>query len=337
MDSRQRMSKELYYLGIAESVSKRSSCINKQWGAVIVKDDVIIATGYNGSPRGLPNCCETGSCYRIEHNIPRGTMYETCLARNTMIMRPNGRRESIGSILDHQNEHTRIIYGMNPTTHAVLQIQGVAIQSGVRTKMYAIVFETGKKLECTADHRFLLADRKTYVEAKDLKPLDQLAGVRWQYDPFRAGNEWLIDHTVTVADIWEEVLPKPIPVYDMMVPEYENFVISIGDNDTNIGIISHNCSAIHAEQNAIISAPRSDMMHATMYVYGFDVERNSLVDKPDSCALCKRMIINAGIDQVIFADVEGICKLSHPTGAYGYRVAKVSDWISEYDPENWGY
>ena len=337
MSSSKRMPKELYYLGIAESVSKRSSCLNKQWGAVIVKDDVIIATGYNGSPRGLPNCCETGSCYRIEHNIPRGTMYETCLTRDTMIMRPNGRRESVGSIFDHQQEHTRVVYGMNPNSHLVLQVPGVAINSGYRDELYTITFETGRQIRCTAEHRFLLEDRVTYVEAQNLKPLDHLAGVRWQHDPYRAGNEWLMDHTVTVADVWKTTLAKPVPVYDLMVPEYENFVISIGDNDTNIGIISHNCSAIHAEQNAIISAPRSSMLHSTMYIYGFDNTKNALVEHPDSCALCKRMIINAGIDQVIFADTTGICKLDHPTGEYGYRIAKVSDWISEYDPDQHGY
>ena len=49
-----------------------------EWGAVIVKDDEIISTGYNGSPRGRKNCCDIGECYRIKNNIPRGTHYESC-------------------------------------------------------------------------------------------------------------------------------------------------------------------------------------------------------------------------------------------------------------------
>lgn len=65
-----RPSKEEYYLGIALAVSKRSTCLKRHYGCVIVKDDVIIATGYNGSPRGCENCCDVGICKRLDkpHN-----------------------------------------------------------------------------------------------------------------------------------------------------------------------------------------------------------------------------------------------------------------------------
>ena len=65
-----RPSKEEYYLGIALAVSKRSTCLKRHYGCVIVKDDVIIATGYNGSPRGCENCCDVGVCKRLNkpHN-----------------------------------------------------------------------------------------------------------------------------------------------------------------------------------------------------------------------------------------------------------------------------
>jgi len=53
-----RLSKTQYYLGIAEAVSKRSTCLRRQYGAILVKNDEIIATGYNGSPRGSNNCCD---------------------------------------------------------------------------------------------------------------------------------------------------------------------------------------------------------------------------------------------------------------------------------------
>lgn len=59
-----RPSKTKYYLDIAASVAARSTCIRRQYGAVIVKNDVIVSTGYNGSARGCPNCCDVGSCYR---------------------------------------------------------------------------------------------------------------------------------------------------------------------------------------------------------------------------------------------------------------------------------
>lgn len=75
-----RLNKDEYFLGIAEAVAKRSTCIRRQYGAVIVKDDVIVSTGYNGSPRNVDNCCDVGSCWREAHNIPHGERYEMCQA-----------------------------------------------------------------------------------------------------------------------------------------------------------------------------------------------------------------------------------------------------------------
>lgn len=65
-----RISKIEYYLGIAKAVSKRSTCLKRHYGCVIVKNDEIIATGYNGSPRGEQNCCDIGMCRRLNkpHN-----------------------------------------------------------------------------------------------------------------------------------------------------------------------------------------------------------------------------------------------------------------------------
>ena len=72
--------KHEYYIGIAEAVAKRSTCLRRQYGAVIVKDDRIISTGYNGSARGMENCCDKGVCWREEHDIPHGQQYEKCQA-----------------------------------------------------------------------------------------------------------------------------------------------------------------------------------------------------------------------------------------------------------------
>lgn len=75
-----RISKDAYYLGIAESVLKRSTCLRRNYGAVLVKNDEIISTGYNGSPRGETNCCDVGYCEREKQNIPKGERYELCVA-----------------------------------------------------------------------------------------------------------------------------------------------------------------------------------------------------------------------------------------------------------------
>ena len=73
-----RVDKNNYYLDIAESVLERSTCARRAFGAVIVKNDEIISTGYNGAPRGRKNCTDLGYCMREKLEIPRGERYEMC-------------------------------------------------------------------------------------------------------------------------------------------------------------------------------------------------------------------------------------------------------------------
>lgn len=74
----ERIDKINYYLDIASSVLERSTCLRRNFGAVIVKNDEIISTGYAGAPRGRKNCCDMHYCMREELNIPRGERYELC-------------------------------------------------------------------------------------------------------------------------------------------------------------------------------------------------------------------------------------------------------------------
>lgn len=73
-----RVSKTNYYLDIAQTVSERSTCLRKRYGAIIVKNDSIVSTGYNGAPRGRKNCNDMGFCQRENLGIPRGERYEMC-------------------------------------------------------------------------------------------------------------------------------------------------------------------------------------------------------------------------------------------------------------------
>ena len=96
-----RASKDEYYLKIAEAVLTRSTCLRRKYGAVLVKDDEIISTGYNGSPRGAVNCCDVSRCTRAEQAIPHGERYEACVAvhaeANAIISA--SRRDMIGATL----------------------------------------------------------------------------------------------------------------------------------------------------------------------------------------------------------------------------------------------
>ena len=152
-----RRDKDNYYLDIAESVSQRCTCIRRHYGAVIVKDDEVISTGYVGAPRGRKNCTDLKSCVREERKIARGERYELC-------------------------------------------------------------------------------------------------------------------------------------------------------------------RSVHAEANAIISAPRKDMLGSYMYLTGIDIVSNNYVENANSCAMCKRLIINAGIAKVVIRDSKD-----------SYRVVDVEDWIANDD------
>ena len=74
----ERISKENYYLDIAETVLERSTCLRRCYGAIIVKNDEIVSTGYNGAPRGRANCVDMGYCSREAMKVPRGERYELC-------------------------------------------------------------------------------------------------------------------------------------------------------------------------------------------------------------------------------------------------------------------
>ena len=98
--SSNRMSKTEYYLGIAFAVSKRSTCLKRHYGAVIVNNDEIISTGYNGNPRGEDNCCDRGNCKRMDVPSNSGD-YSDCFSvhaeQNCMISA--SRNEMIGSTI----------------------------------------------------------------------------------------------------------------------------------------------------------------------------------------------------------------------------------------------
>lgn len=96
-----RIDKENYYLNIAETVAGRSTCLRRCYGAILVKSDEIISTGYNGAPRGRRNCVDLNYCTREALNIPSGERYELCRSvhaeANAIISA--ARRDTLGATL----------------------------------------------------------------------------------------------------------------------------------------------------------------------------------------------------------------------------------------------
>lgn len=143
------MTKDEYYLEIALAVSRRSTCLRRHYGCVIVKDDIIIATGYNGSPRGKENCCDRGSCKRS--NSARYTNYENCdsvhAEQNALIA--TSRDRLVGStvylacecIAQMEDGSERCVEDLNPVPcplcERMLQNAGVkAVINRKETKLY---------------------------------------------------------------------------------------------------------------------------------------------------------------------------------------------------------
>ena len=96
-----RRDKQNYYLDIAETVLERGTCLRRNYGSIIVKNDEIISTGYTGAPRGRKNCIDLNSCIREKLQVPRGTQYELCRSvhseANAIISA--SRKDMIGAIL----------------------------------------------------------------------------------------------------------------------------------------------------------------------------------------------------------------------------------------------
>ena len=96
-----RVDKENYYLDIAQTVLERSTCLRRCYGAIIVKNDEIVSTGYNGAPRGRKNCIGLGYCTRDALQVPSGERYELCRSvhaeANAIISA--ARRDTLGATL----------------------------------------------------------------------------------------------------------------------------------------------------------------------------------------------------------------------------------------------
>ncbi len=105
-----RPPKDKYYLDIARAIAQRSTCLRRKFGAVIVKEDQIVSCGYNGAPRGAPNCIDIGKCAREELKVPAGERYELCRAvhaeANSVINAARSGVSVLGGIMYLYGENT---------------------------------------------------------------------------------------------------------------------------------------------------------------------------------------------------------------------------------------
>ena len=130
----ERISKENYYLDIAETVLERATCLRRVYGAIIVKNDEIISTGYNGAPRGRANCSSLGYCPREALRIPRGERYELCRSvhaeANAIISA--SRRDMVGGTLYLVGRDARS-GALLPDATSCMMCRRMVINAGLQT------------------------------------------------------------------------------------------------------------------------------------------------------------------------------------------------------------
>ena len=155
--SGKRVSKENYYLDIAETVAERATCMRRHFGAIIVKDDEIVSTGYNGAPRGRQNCTDINFCIRDELKIPRGERYEMCRSvhaeANAIIAAPRDRMLGATLYMTCVNPKDGSLY---PGTSSCMMCKRQIINAGIET---VVVRDTKDE--------FRVIPVKSWIEADD--------------------------------------------------------------------------------------------------------------------------------------------------------------------------
>lgn len=156
-----RPKKEEYYLEIAKTIALRSPCLRRKYGAIVVKNDTILATGYNGSARGVINCFEVG-CIKEELNLPHGSAYEDCPAvhaeENAIINAARNGASVLGGIL--------FIAGIDQKGNLVEALpcdrcKRVMINAGIEK---VIILGKDKKLKKIAVKDWVKEDTERYLE-----------------------------------------------------------------------------------------------------------------------------------------------------------------------------
>ena len=169
-----RISKENYYLDIAETVLRRATCLRRVYGAIIVKNDEIISTGYNGAPRGRQNCVDMGFCTREAMKIPSGERYELCRSvhaeANAIISA--ARRDTVGSTL--------YLVGRNAQTGELLH----EATSCAMCRRLVINAGIEKVIIRNTETEFSVVDVADWVNLEDDVPALQLACYKTAFQSF---------------------------------------------------------------------------------------------------------------------------------------------------------
>jgi deoxycytidylate deaminase/intein/homing endonuclease len=161
-----RPSKDEYYLEISKAVCLRSPCIRRQFGAIIVKDDVVVATGYNGSPRGVVNCTEVG-CLKDELDLPHYSGYdycvgvhaeENCVSENALTILPDGEVRPL------KDTHSRLL-AFDTLNFEIIPSDGLRFDK-YEDKIIKIRTTGNNEIEVSPNHLMFVMDDRNILSIK---------------------------------------------------------------------------------------------------------------------------------------------------------------------------
>lgn len=254
-----------YYLDILEVVARKSTCLRRRVGALAVKDKRIIATGYNGAPSGVDHC-EISGCLREELHIPSGQQHEKCMDGETKVKLLDGTWKTLKELAESGSDDFwvysyKIGEGIVPAKAHSPRYTG-------KKECVKITLDNGAEIICTPDHKILGRDEK-FIEAKDLRSDSVLMSGYFNHKVVSVESIGLRD------------------VYDLTVPEYENYAIFAGGMSC---LFTHNCRAVHAEQNIITQCAR----------FGMELEGADIYCTHLPCFICFKMLVNCKVKRIYF-------------------------------------
>lgn len=271
---------EEYFVNILKQVAARASCLRRQVAAIAVTDRRIIATGYNGTPSGVPHCEKVG-CLRIEKHVKSGERHEICMDGDTKV-KLHGTFKTIRELAE-SNSNDLLVYSYK-NGGEIVQAKACQPRYVGKRECVKITLDNGAEIICTPDHKILGRDEK-FVEASALKSGSTL--MAFDYDFLHDGDiEALILSNHKVVSV-ESVGMRD--VYDLTVPEYENYAIYAGGMSC---LFTHNCRAVHAEQNLIIQAAK----------FGISLSNSDVYCTHLPCFICFKMLVNCGVNSIYFLE-----------------------------------
>ena len=266
-----------FFMKIAFMYATRSTCLRRQVGCVIVRDKSQVAAGYNGALAGETHCIDNpDQCIRTKMNVPSGERSELCITGDNYIRLAKGGSKTIQQLAS-KGENIQVCSIDEATGEVISCLALTPRLTGYRSDILKITFDNDKSIKCTSDHNIMTSDCK-YVMAKKLKVGDTCKGMKYIRSEVAAS-----DHKVTAI----KKIKESCPVYDMTVPESNNFAIDLGNGSC---IAVHNCVASHSESSAIAQAAKNgiNLNGTTIYV----------THKP--CVNCIKLIIASGIKRLVY-------------------------------------